>query len=301
MFVAMTFLFSSLVSVSAQNTSSQQELVNAGVVGVLGGRPGGTYIKLVHDLAVLLDDDYDMRVLPMTGKGSVRSVEDLIYLRGIDIALVQSDILDFYKTSKLIPDIDQKIRYITKLYDEEIHLLSRFRFQSIQDLKGARVNFGPASSGTHLTAQLIFTQLGIITDILTYDQDIALEKLLQGEIDAMVRVVGKPWDLAADLPIDAPVHLLSIPIDRVQGAYSSTNLTSADYPNLIEPGSTIKTAAVGAVMAVYNWPAGHLRRRVVEEFVGRLDANFGKLLESPFHSKWHQVDRNLDIPGWERF
>lgn len=290
-----------MVSTSAQNALSERDLVNAGTVGVLGGSPSGTYIKLVYDLAALLDDGYDMRILPIAGKGSIRAVEDLVYLRGVDVALVQSDTLNFYKTSQIIPDIDQKIRYITKLFNEEVHVLARFRYQSIDDLKGARVNFGPASTGGHLTAQLLFAQLGILTEVLTLDHETALDKLLQGEIDAMVRVVGKPWDHAANLSLDTPVHLLPIPSASIQGAYVPSGLASTDYPNLIEPGSTIDTIAVVAVMAAYNWPDGHPRRRRVENFVERFDTNFAKLLKPRFHPKWHEVNRDLDIPGWQRF
>jgi TRAP transporter TAXI family solute receptor len=289
------------MTASAQDTSSQRELVNSGVIGILGGGPGGTYIKLVHDLATLLDDGYATRVLPITGKGSIRAVEDLIYLRGIDAALVQSDILDFYKQNEVILDIDQKIQYITRLYNEEIHLLARYRFKSIRDLEGARVNFGPESSGGYLTAQLIFVQLGVLAEVSTYNHKTAMEKLLRGEIDAMVRVVGKPWDLAADQPLESNVHLLPIPSASVQGAYLPSNLTSKDYPNLIEPGTAIETIAVGAVMAVYNWPIDHPRRRKIDGFARRFRSNFNKLLGRPFHPKWHQVDWSIDIPGWQRF
>ncbi len=70
-----------------------------------------------------------MRVLPTTGKRSVRSVEDLWYLHGIDIALIQSGVLDFYRASNILLNIEQRLRYITKFYNDEFHLLTKSSIQ----------------------------------------------------------------------------------------------------------------------------------------------------------------------------
>lgn len=86
----------SLVSPAiAQNADDNRERVNQGTVAVLGGSITGTYSQLVWDMSTLFDDGYDLRVLPVLGKGSLRATEDLLYLKGIDVALVQSDVLDF--------------------------------------------------------------------------------------------------------------------------------------------------------------------------------------------------------------
>ena len=280
---------------------AKREAVNAGVIGVLGGSPRGTYIKLANDLAVLLDDGYEMRLLPTTGKGSVRGVEDLMYLRGIDIALIQSDVLDFYKATEILPNIDQRLRYITKLYNEEFHLLARMGIGSIEDLSGKKVNFGPTSSGSHMTGSLIFAQLGIETEVRTDDYSIALEKLKRGEIDAMMRVVGKPSSVIESLPDNSGLHLLSVPSSRISGAYLPASFLASDYPNLIEQGESVETIAVGGVMAVYNWPENHPRHRNIDKFVERFRSNFDRLLKPPFHPKWQEVSLEADVPGWQRF
>lgn len=301
--VIATFVFAIIVEQTgwANDSIAKREAVNAGVIGMLGGSPGGTYNKLTQDLAILLDDGYDMRILPTTGKGSVRSVEDLMYLRGIDIALIQSDVLDFYQIANIFPNLDQRLRYITKLYNEEFHLLARKGIGAIDDLKGRKVNFGPSSSGTHMTASLVFDQLGIDTEILSESYSIALEKLRRGEIDAMVRITGKPTDIFTDLPANSGLHLLPIPSNRVKGAYLASSFVPSDYPNLIEPGRSVETIAVGAVMAAYNWPADHPRRRTIRRFVTRFQNNFDRLLSPPFHPKWQEVSFEADVPGWQRF
>ena len=286
---------------TAFDIASKREAINASVVGVLGGSPSGTYIKLVHDLALLLDDGYEMRILPTTGKGSVRAVEDLMYLRGIDIALIQSDVLDFYRLAKVFPNLDDRIRYITKLYNEEFHLLARGGFTSIFDLAGQKVNFGSKSSGTHLTSKLVFDQLGIEVEILSDDHSIALGKLKRGEIDAMVQIAGKPASLVKDLPEASGLTLLSVPSTRIRGSYLPSSFVTTDYPNFIEPGRSVETIAVGAVMAVYNWPAGHPRHHNIKRFVKLLYANFDRLVDPPFHPKWREVSLEAELPGWTRF
>ena len=80
-------------SEAAEDLNEQRELVNQGTVAVVGGSISGTYSKLVWDMSTLFDDGYSLRVLPILGKGSFKAIEDLLLLRGIDAALVQSDVI----------------------------------------------------------------------------------------------------------------------------------------------------------------------------------------------------------------
>ena len=60
-------------SAHAADVDTQRDLVNGGVVGLVSGGVTGTYIRIAADLADALDDGYQMRVLPIIGKGSVRN------------------------------------------------------------------------------------------------------------------------------------------------------------------------------------------------------------------------------------
>src|SRR5919109_1244865 len=123
--LALSICGAKLPSARAADIAAQRDLVNGGTVGLISGGVTGTYVRIAADLANALDDGYELRVLPIIGKGSVRNIEDLVLLRGIDVAIVQSDVLDFYKRAGLAPIIEQKISYITKLYNEEVHVLAR--------------------------------------------------------------------------------------------------------------------------------------------------------------------------------
>ena len=278
----------------------QRDLVNQATVGIISGGVAGTYVRIAADLADAFDRGYDLRVLPVIGKGSVRNIEDLLMLRGIDIAIVQSDVLDFYKRAELYPGIEQKIAYITKLYNEEVHLLARAEFASVDQLRGRRVNFGNEGSGTFMTAGIIFDELGIEVEATTLPEPEALASLRAGTIDALVFVGGQPLTLLSQIESDSGLRLLPIPHDRVAAAYLPSNLTTDTYPNLIAPGETIPTLAVGAVMAAYNWPAEHPRNRKVRRFVDQLFAELDRLKQAPYHPKWQQVDLAESLPGWQR-
>jgi len=56
-------------------------------------------------------------VLPIIGKGSVQNITDILYLKGIDIGIVQSDVLEFIKREQIHPAIGQHFRRIATRYD----------------------------------------------------------------------------------------------------------------------------------------------------------------------------------------
>ena len=280
---------------------ARHDLVNSGTVGIVSGGVTGTYVRFASDLSNALDEGYQHRVLAILGKGSVRNIEDLLMLRGVDIAIVQSDVLDFYRANQLYPDVDKKIEFITKLYNEEVHLLARAGITEIGDLRGKRVNFGTQGSGTFMTASIIFDTLDIGVRATTFSEPIAMAKLRKGEIDALVFVGGKPVTLLREVAQEDKLELLPIPAGKVQGAYLAGTLTSESYPNLIKPGEEVPTVAVGAVMAAYNWQSDHPRHTKVKRFVDRFFNNLNSLKQPPFHQKWKEVDLRAKVPGWRRF
>lgn len=286
---------------AALDLEGQRALVNKEVIGVLGDGARGTDFAMIADLASLLDDGYERRILPMAGTGSVRAIEDLLLLRGVDIAFVQTDVLDFYKKVDLFPDIGGKVRYLARLYNKEFHLLASRDIKSLDELEGRRVNFGPASSGSFLTASLVFQALGISVEVRDDDYQIALDKLLQGEIDAWIQVDAKPTVQIEDFTAEDGLHFLPIPGSAVGEPYVAATLTAEDYPGLVGEGGAIETLAVPTVMAAYDWPRRHEKRAQLRRFFGALEQTIGRLQQPPFHPKWREVDLSAGIPGWERF
>lgn len=278
------------------------ERVNRGTVGIISGGVNGTYIRIAADLASVLDQENELRILPIIGKGSVQNITDILYLRGTDIGIVQSDVLAYMQKAGIHPTIDRRIRYITKLYNEEFHLLATSAINTVEDLAGQTVNFGPEGSGTYMTASTMFDILGIDVEPATDDYGVALEKLLRGDIAAMIYVAGKPTEIFTKIPENSQVHFLSVPLsDELMETYLPSSLSHADYPNLVSDGDDIETIAIGAVMAVYNWAPDSDRYAKVARFVEAFFSNFEEFLSPPRHQKWQEVNLAAVVPGWTRF
>lgn len=146
---------------------------NSGTVGVIAGGVDGTYIRIAADLAAVLDDGVRLRVIPIIGKGSLQNLSDIMFLRGIDIGIVQSDVLAFAQRQRLFPALEQ-VHYIAKLYDEEVHLLAGRDVRRVEDLANRPVNVDVRGSGTAMTAAVLFESLGIPVQMVNDVQDTAL-------------------------------------------------------------------------------------------------------------------------------
>ncbi len=275
---------------------------NAGTVGVISGGLQGTYIRIAADLATTLDDGDQLRVLPIIGRGSVQNIADVLYLRGVDIGIVQGDVLAYLQRERLFPGIGQSIQYITKLYDEEVHVLARGDIARIEDLAHQPVNVDVAGSGTAMTASVVFDTLGIPAQLVHDNQAAALERLKRGEIAALVYVTGKPAALFSNIGPDSHLHFL--PITMTPGlleTYLPSQLEHDRYPALIPDGPPVETLAVGAVMAVYAWPPGQERYKKVARFVDAFFSKFPRFRQPPNHPKWAEVNLAAQLPGWTRF
>jgi TRAP transporter TAXI family solute receptor len=287
---------------AAPPTDNATARANAGTVGIISGGVDGTYVRIAADLSAVLDDGQNLRVLTVLGKGSLQNVTDILYLHGIDVGIVQSDVLAYVRQHHLYPGIEQSLQYIAKLYDEEVHILARKDITSIEDLAGKPVNVDVTGSGTAMTASLIFEALGIQVQTQNADQPSALEKLRQGSLAAIVFVSGQPSRLFANVPPDSGMHFLSVPLtDTLANTYLPADLTHASYPALVEDGAPVSTVAVGSVMAVYAWQPNSERYAKVRRFIDAFFTKFPELLKPPRHPKWKDVNLAAKVPGWTRF
>ncbi|MFO1433705.1 MAG: TAXI family TRAP transporter solute-binding subunit [Candidatus Competibacteraceae bacterium] len=300
--ILLFLLFSFAVGAQAAPIKEQAaEKSNRGVVGIVSGGVNGTYIRIAADLANVLDSD-TLRVMPIVGKGSVQNIDDLLYLKGVDMAIVQSDVLEYLKRKGTYGAIDKRIHYITKLYNEEFHLLASPDIKGVSDLAGRKVNFDVEGSGTAITASLLFESLKIPVEATHYDQAAALEKLKTGEIAALAYVAGKPAPLFQKLPADTQLHFLPIEYTpQLLETYLPTRLSNSDYPTLIQPEQEVKTVAVGAVLAAYHWENNNPRHQKVAYFVDRFFEHFNDFQQPARHPKWREVSLSATLPGWTRF
>ncbi|MBV8131102.1 MAG: TRAP transporter substrate-binding protein [Alphaproteobacteria bacterium] len=277
-------------------------IVNRGVVQLETGRAAGTSVRIAEDLVNLIDDGATRRVLPVIGKGSLQNITDLKLLRGIDMAILQADVLDYARQKNFLPGIEYWANYIAKLYNEEFHLLARRDIKRVADLANQKVNIDLHGAGTEITASRLFDLLQITVTPTYDDQELALEKLRKGDIAALAFVAGKPAPLFCSIPRDDGLHFLAVPLNpSVTAAYVPTRLTAEDYPDLVPQDQPIDTVAVGAVLAAANLQVGSERYRNLVNFVDAFFTGFQSLLEPGHHPKWHEVNIMAELPGWRRF
>jgi uncharacterized protein len=280
-----------------------KERLNQNTVTIVTGNPNGTYFALGYDMTAVLDSGDDMRILAVIGKGGAQNVKDALFLRGVDMGITQSAVMSLYKKSgELGPGIEDRLVYIAKLYNEEMHLLVGAGITDVKQLNGTTVNFSDAGSGTQLMTRAVFEALGIKVKEINVGQADAMLKLKSGEISATSLVAGKPSGAHQKMAPDSGFKFLPIPyVQGLEADYYPAKLTHEDYPTLIPKGATIDTVAAGAVLAAYNWPRGSDRHRRLTRFTEQFFTKFPEFKKSPRHPKWKEASISATVPGWKRF
>jgi len=276
--------------------------VNDNLITIMAGSPSGTELTIAHDIAEVLDDDDQFRIVPMVGKGAAQSIKDVLYLRGVDMGITYASLLKYYaRTGELGPDFIDRVVYVAKLFNEEIHILVRDDVTDIAALKGRPVNLGEAGSGSEVIGHLLLETLGVNVDERHYGDTDAIAKLKSGEIAGVVMIGGKPLPVAKDLEDLKGIKLLSIPYGpALESDYYPTTLTHEDYPSLISEGQTVDTVAVCAVLIAFNWDKDSERYKRVARFVDAFFSKFDAFLAEPRHPKWREVNFAATLEGWHR-
>ncbi|MBR0693762.1 TRAP transporter substrate-binding protein [Bradyrhizobium lablabi] len=291
----------SLKAVFKFGSASTKKAMNANTVTLLTGTIGGTYVQFGADLASVLDDNGNLRILPIIGRGSVQGIADTLFLKGVDLGIVRADTLDYLEKKGFANGIKKQFTYVTKLYNEEMQVIAPKAIKNLQDLEGKTVSVDLPNGGTFVTALTVFERLGIKANLVYIEQRVAMEKLKKGEVDAVIVVGGKPYVSVATFKNDGRFHLAAVDYSKsLQNDYLPARLTTEDYPNLIPKGETVDTIAVPAVLAAYNWAPNTERSRKLALFVDAFFTKFAALQNPPFHPKWKEVSLSAPLAGWNR-
>jgi uncharacterized protein len=270
-------------------------------IGLIGGGAGSTDSVIAADIAQALDDGDKLRVLPLLGRGSVQNIADLIYLKGVDIAIVHADVLTQTMQNGTIPR-EGTVQYIAKLFPEEIHILARREIVSLKDLNGKPVATGPVGSGTEITAAALMDMSHVNPNVIHETQAAALDHLRHGEIAAMFVVGGKPVPLLQGIEPGSGLHFLPIPLNaQLVDSYLPTTLDHQYYPNLVAVGPPVDTVAVSSVLVTLSTPADTQRAKRVNHFVDALFDRFDQFSRPGYHPKWREVNLSAQLQGWARY
>src|SRR6202795_837032 len=172
----------SLKAIFQFGSAATKQALNANTVTLISGTIGGTYVQFGADLASVLDDGNKLRVLPIVGRGSVQSVADILFLQGVDLGIVRSDTLDYLEKKGFAKDIKKQFTYVTKLYNEEMHVIASKSVRNLKELDGKTISVDLPNGGTFVTALTVFDRLGMQTDVVYLAHRIALGKVNKGDV-----------------------------------------------------------------------------------------------------------------------
>jgi TRAP-type uncharacterized transport system substrate-binding protein len=286
----------------AQGPNPRNE-VKKGLVSVLTdgiADPGSRATQAINQLAAFAGRIPNVRVLPISGRGAADNVRDLLYLRGVDLAVLNSDVLTYLDLTNQYPDARKRLRYVTHLFDQRVFLLVRNGINAMDELRGRRLAVLSEAGASRVTARALFGLSKL---------DVTVESMAPGEVpddDALAKFDGVVL-LSDDLArvrfgarAREDYHLLSIPMTpELQKAYRSAVIDAQEAAGFSGPAN-VETVTVSTLLGVFNWMPSQGRYADVTNFVSALFVNLKGLRQAP-NSIWRQADIAAASPGWVRF
>lgn len=290
-----------------QRTLPQQQALriklNDSTLLVATSHPSATYFGMASDMATVFGGNDEVRILPVASHGGALTLRDLLFLRGIDMAIVPSNVLTHAKANEALGGgLAQRMAYITRLYSEEVHLLVGRSVRSIEDLRGKQIAV-PAEDGTaQFTAEDLFGRLQVRVELVMANPSDAIDKVRAGSLAAALLVGGKPLPQLAGLARDGSVRLLDLAFARsLDEAYSPAVFVADDYPALIPPSQIVETLAVSPVLLINSGKGSEESARRVARVIPVLFGGLSGLALANRHPKWRDVNLAATLPGWSRF
>jgi len=286
-------------------TRAEAQRVNDNKVGVVFTHEE-LFHQLVHNMESELEHDTGLRIVPIMGKNHVQSVYDLLYLKGVDLALVRADAIEYVSRKGDYPIIKSLVHSVAKVSEEKIVIIAHKDYNTMRDLEGQVVGFGLPGSGEYVTSTIAFDVLGVVPDYIEVDNATAIEKLKSGELAAMVYLLREPDavqlgnDLEAanaikTLELGDDLHIMAIDeSEELSEIYTPTSLTSADLSSVIDEGQSIPTYSVDAILAVYRWQQPSVRFDQTQRFVNALVDSIDGLQDDRYQPAWKRL--NLEQP-----
>lgn len=274
---------------------------------IAGGERNGVYMAMIEDLSRLASENG----LPVSGResaGSLTNAYAVRYTPGVQLGVVQSDVLDFLAShigdpalsadqSDKLSDLMASLRVVAPMHLEEMHVLARSDIRDLAGLEGKRVSVGANGGGSYVTAERVFNLAGVdVEPVANMSAEDSVEALRAGLIDAMVFVVGQPASaFALGVSPQDDFHFLAIDDPAILALYDDAVIETASYPWMELP---TRTLGVRALLVGYPY-------RGVEtcEAIGSLATLINaeiETLRARGHPEWAGVEPALTVARWER-
>jgi TRAP transporter TAXI family solute receptor len=279
-------------------------------MGMVTGSKTGTYYQFGQDIADL-GKMHGMNILVKESKGSLDNIERMQSRENAAFGIVQSDVLGILYLRK--PQVAKQLVMIYPFYNEEVHILAQKHIKSLLDLNQKTIATGTKGSGNWLTTAYLLHKMHIkpamkIMDLEPLD---ALIHVLEGKIDAMIYVGGKPIALFSKMevlytrakykPLIDNVHFIPLNHpEKLQEYYVPSEIGPLDYSWVKERVATIAVKALlvsfdfsGSRSPYYKKRCQQLRRlsTIIEDNLS--------LLKKEGHKKWKEVNLDVKLGKWK--
>jgi uncharacterized protein len=293
----------------APSTKQAGSARNPNTIGIVVGGPEGGALPFVNEIARVLasgqetgpNGEIALRILPIVGRGGVHDIRDVLSLPGVDMGITQEHMLTRLQETKELGDLKSRLVYITKLFNEELHIIAQESIRQVSDLAGKPVNLGDYGGSAEGIARDLLKGLGIKVSEVHLSQDEAVEEMRQGRIAATAFLASKPAAFVERLTRDSGFHLIQVPFPADATLYLPSTLRHEDYPHVIPAGESVETAAVGTVLFAYDWPEKSSRYQLLNNFVNAFFSRFSEFQSASRHAKWQEVNLAAALTGWKRY
>ena len=291
-------------------TRAEAARMNDDTLGIVFSREE-LFSQLVHDLEAELESSSGLRIVPILGKNHLQSLFDLLYLKGVDMAMVRTDAIEYLRTESDFPNIQNVVQNVVKVSEEKIVVISRKEFESINDLNGQAVAIGATGSAEYITGKMMFKALEVSPDMLQMDIQTAIDRLQSNEIAAMVYLLESPDTVQTgsdledskaikSLQLGDTLRILNLPDnEELNRLYTPATLGQADLLAAIAGDQSVTTYSVDSIIAAYNWIPTHPRWERSKRFVDALVDSMDGLQNDAYQPAWKRTTLGLPTPNIE--
>jgi uncharacterized protein len=288
-------------AISAREQMRQK--MNDNLLILMCGSLGAAYIQLGSDIAIVVNDGDNLRVLPVVSDGALTNVRDVRFLKDVDLGITTVQILnDLKKSGEDGPNLDRYISYIAPLSVDTLHILARPGINTIKDLKGKKVSFNTKGSGTARFTPLVFKEMGINVEETTMPQGDAIQAMRDGQLDATACSCPIPLPAFPNVKPEWGFKFLDVPyVPAFEQDYVPASITYESYPNLVPKDKKVETIATSTILIAFNRPRNTDHYRRIAKFVEAFFTKVDELRKPARHPAWRNVNVMATIRGWQRF
>ncbi|MEO1162019.1 MAG: TAXI family TRAP transporter solute-binding subunit, partial [Pseudomonadota bacterium] len=202
----------------------------------------------------------------------------------------------------ILPGARNRLKYVTKLYDEQLHILANTKYTNVKQLNGQTIIVGRPGTGNEMSALTLLRDLRLKPKLIHVEFKEGVQQVRDGRAAAMVVVTRKPSSKLRKIKAGSGLHFLPVPMTKtVLRAYFPDPLTAEDYPNLVQPGKPVQTARMAAILAVYNWADKSARYANVTRFIRTFIGKFDQLSTASRKDVWQKLDFTGEVKGWQQY